>query len=677
MDVLNLDHFKNSRNRIEKVGDIRTIYWPVAVYRIMLPTFKDFDDIDEDNKLNPFEKVVLKLVDVLGNTASEEEISELTCLEIDTVRFIVLKLKDRGFIDENLKLIDDKRKLWDRKEYLNSNENIDYGPAIIFKELYSGNLFPFIYSYNGFNAFKKEELNQNYLRIKINKGFETPLSGEEVVRVYKSMHKHKVDYNERYHIPKLNQIRIEDSIEKYYLPCEIVILQNNLDYRILNPFQKGYSRFLEIAFDKLVANDEKYKKWLDKLYEILADNRIKYNDDFGNNDNSFWKNHSCRNYYEQLINCLTPNKNKQNRDITKIYASIEWALYYYCLNKDFYVAIDNIQFINPDDFNSTLTEIAEKYGFEIEKNYDNKPQRIFFPYINPNKLKQIRLNNIKPDYNSMISVALLLDENNNLGIKQLAKKIPNFLWKMSDLRESRNKEGHEKKEFSIEDIQLSYDSFMQNVVSILLPEVEFPKNSDISSKIKFDKKNIGISLTAKHNIRTYFSNIFNKMSETLKDRLFGAETFYVSNINNDKFESLEFIIHLYAALQITLSQKNNELLSEKQVEFGNFIELAENKIKNLGFACFDESLKSVSHSGIKNTLRGEDYSLGASLIAFILLSDDESLSDIYSRFPNFLEFIAEIITCRGHGNSEIYLSKSNIEQMRKNAYLAIETLMEV
>ena len=73
---------------------------------------------------------------------------------------------------------------------------------------------------------------------------------------------------------------------------------------------------------------------------------------------------------------------------------------------------------------------------------------------------------------------------------RIAKKFPNFFDKIWEIKESRDSIEHgAKKQFA--DVKLVDDSFLQETISILLPDIPWddnPRSSNHSSESAFDVK---------------------------------------------------------------------------------------------------------------------------------------------------------------------------------------------
>ena len=83
----------------DTIGGRRNLAWPVNAYRVTLP--KASDDGDD---LNPFERVILKLLDAVG-AMDAHALADETRIPLDFLKGILLRLRDKELIDEHNAII--------------------------------------------------------------------------------------------------------------------------------------------------------------------------------------------------------------------------------------------------------------------------------------------------------------------------------------------------------------------------------------------------------------------------------------------------------------------------------------------------------------------------------------------------------------------------------------------
>ena len=168
--------------------------------------------------------------------------------------------------------------------------------------------------------------------------------------------------------------------------------------------------------------------------------------------------------------------------------------------------------------------------------------------------------------------------------------------------------------------------------------------------------------------------LFNRLGTNLQDRLVHAERFFLSCHDGD--DALAYVLDLCAAVQASFEG----VLVGKLPPDTNDAQLnrmAESKAIEAGFcAVLPESLLTVKTLAVRQTLQGGSQSLGACVIAFFLVSDEDVLTSIHGVQPSFVDDMASLIIRRGHGNEPLPLPKGGIGHLRKAALTTIRTLME-
>ncbi|SFW36177.1 hypothetical protein [Selenomonas ruminantium] len=110
-----------------RVENGKELLWPVLMYNI------DVSVPSGSLDMNIFEQVILNLIQLSGYV-SEKELAEDTCLDPDTVRFLVNRLRSKGWLDANHQLADVSKK----KTGLEGTHAI----VCVFFDLLSGEFLP-------------------------------------------------------------------------------------------------------------------------------------------------------------------------------------------------------------------------------------------------------------------------------------------------------------------------------------------------------------------------------------------------------------------------------------------------------------------------------------------------------------------------------------------------------
>ena len=135
-------------------------------------------------------------------------------------------------------------------------------------------------------------------------------------------------------------------------------------------------------------------------------------------------------------------------------------------------------------------------------------------------------------------------------------------------------------------------------------------------------------------------------------------------------------VDLYAALQANFRLRLLGNLAP-EITDSEFITTADKNARNSDLGDLPVCLRTVPAVKIREALQGNDPTLGSCVVAFLLMSDDDTLGAIADSQPTFINDIADVIIKRGHGNEPLRLSKADIAKLRKASYKTIKTLIEV
>lgn len=692
MPVKLLDYGYKSPFR-DTIGALRYLAWPVAVYRVTLPYLVRNNDDTAD--LNAFERVTLKLLDVVssldmpedgsnmntGASPVETALAHTSCMKIDFVRTILLRLRDRGYVDENNAIIESKKDVWHNQKEV-EDQNYSYVTALVFRELGCGELLPFIHIVTDTTPLKKVEEDEKKRMWHIpgfpwkDKPIQYPApSPDDVVRIKKAMLKRSLAYGKQEALPMLSKISIVEKPECYYLNCPIAIQKGDEDYRIADPFEDGFSLVLEKSFNTLLSKNEDLKKWLLGWKQTLSNNSTKANESAAE---KFWNSHRCRSLYPNLISNLHPGNQQAYLSIRNIYAAIEWALFYYCINRDFSSAVSNLEFTQTYKQQEILAPRAERLGFAITKKFKEKEgeTNYIFQAVKPGKLLDFKSG--KAEMATVLAIALLLDEKQNdiSAVEKLAQVHPDFFWKIADIKAERDAFRHGSGKKTIISGELSSVPFMKEVVQRLQPEVQFPDSPLMGSSL--DKLSDS-RLDAITSLQGFFNfGNYNKLQTNARNSLVNAECFVMEVSRNSRAtaDASAFVSNLYAAMQATI-RPHLQMKSLVNLQDSEFYHCANKRAQKAGFCSIPQHLNHVKPSMIRETLLGNDRSLGACLMAFLILADEDELLLLHSRSPSFVDDVSDIITQSGHDNQSLQLSKEEILALRKKAFHSINTLLEV
>jgi hypothetical protein len=622
-------------------GRSRAIAWPVCAYRVTMPAKTS----NGSGELNPFERVVLGLLNSGGST-NESALADETCIPVDFVRGVLLRLCDRGIIDKQNKITN--------KKALDATP--EYNAAIVFREMVGGKVLPHLHA--GQLETKQSDVNWILRRSsKVN----ARLTPKEVIKAAKDMRKHSKAYGSGSFSPALGQINIADSYECYHIECPIVMWEKDGDFRVVDPFAKGgYSLVLEKVLADAVEEDESFSNWLTNWRKSLSSFQRK----IGNQQKAEpFDNDVCRRRYPELVSALRLKKSSLHRSLETLHAALEWALFYSCMKYNYRDALNILKMTPQTEQSETLEYAARKIGMEV-------PPEKFRP------LKESSLSsflNGEPDLNTVLAIALVLaGDDESHPFHSIASEYPGFVARVQSIKRSRDQSGHGKGYAARQYDELPDEPFVRDVVSALLPDIQFAGTADAATT---EEAIIDARFDARTSLLEWFGYgaFNNRLCDIAKDRLTNAESFYLSFAGGE--DALPFAIDIYSALQAVFRKKLGGS-GIPQLPEAEYIASATEKLQNAGLGVLSQELRTVKLRWVHDALQGDDQSLGAAAVAYILASDDETLGGIAGLQQDFFDCVAEVIRVRGHGNLPVPLSKDEITALRKTAYSAIKVLME-
>jgi len=635
----------------EIIGKPRRLAWPVNAYRVTLP-----EASNDGNGLNPFEQVILKLLDAVG-VMDARALADETRIPLDLVKGILLRLLDKGLIDEHNSIIKRKR---DNLESQEENAPL-FVTALLFRELATGKILPFLHSLDDRNPLRKREEEKFVPMVSSNPVHRqrVPMP-RDVISALRAMKKRSKAFGNDDKMPAVLQITIVPQPEMHYLDCPIAIQKSDGEFRIADPFGNGFSLILERSFEQLLEQDPKWSQWLLDWKQSLSNPHPPKQEGAGDRPKEPFENDANWQRYPKLIPNLRPSKYAQFRSLSKIHASIEWSLFYACSRRPFDAAITKLKFTVQSEHPKLLEKAAQSVGLEFN-----------FRPVSLGKL--IDFHNEKVELGTVIAIAILQAEmDNSHPLHHIASFHSEFLEHLLGIKKYRDKKGHGIGPADSPDTELPDDSFMREIVHVLLPDISF---ADTPVEGTGKDARADSLLDAGASIQSEFGfKAFNSLGANLQGRLIQAERFWLAS-KKDGDDAQVFACDLYAALQASFRQ-NLLIKLPPDVLDSELIAASQKKMHDSGLGELQECLRTVKPLAIRQTLQGNDQTLGACVIAFLLMSNDDTLRIIADTHPGFIDDIAFVIIIRGHGNEPRPLPYADIAKLRKATYSTIKTLLE-
>ena len=206
---------------------------------------------------NPFEKVVLRLLALRRYGAAE--LAAETCLPGELIRFILLRLVDKGYIDDQHDLLDAGRAALG-SSLRNEAADVTFSTYLVFRERISDTLLPMLVSTNDLPVRESEGRDHVKVFVGTNatvratalgrtSGSSPVPTGRQVEEVLARMSRRaRVVGSAGPGRLSGHGIVVTAEPEPYLLRCKLVIQRFDSDWRITDPSGQGYSVDLERAY---------------------------------------------------------------------------------------------------------------------------------------------------------------------------------------------------------------------------------------------------------------------------------------------------------------------------------------------------------------------------------------------------------------------------------------------
>lgn len=635
----------------EIVGKSRHLAWPVNAYRVTLPKVSENGD-----GLNPFERVILKIIDT-GGPREAEALSRETCIPVDLVECVLLRLQDKAFIDEHNEIVKQKRDNWGNKE----EKSPVFVTTLLFRELATGKILPFQHRLEDDNPLKKNEREgKGFQIIRYNNDhWNRSPTPRDVISALRAMKKRSMAFGDETRLPAVQQITIAHDPEQYYLDCPIAIQKSDGEFRIADPFGNGFSLVLEKGFSRLLEQDDDLGDWLMSWRRLLENPVIEQptetQEPYDKDEN--------RGRYRNLVSNLRLKQNAQHRSIEQIYAVLEWALFYACAGCSYYTVINQLRLTNQSEHPAIFKAAAEGFGLRL-------PQSGLRP-VPVGKLDDFLSG--KAEMGTVLSLSLLLADNDDRHpLRRLVARHQDFIIRILEIKKKRDEQTHGKGRAQRNGIELPDEIFMREIVTTLLPSMGFSGApvAEVDLNVLTDSL-----LDARTSIQGEFGfKLFNRLGTNLQDDLIYAETFWLSCKEGD--DACAFLRDICAALQRAFQSKLSGVLPP-DLKDSELSLTAQNKATDSGLGQLPECLCTVKSNAVQKTLRGENQTLGACVVAFLIVAEADALRMFADCQPSFFADIESLIQKRGHGNLPLPLPKDGIARLRKQVFSIIKALFEV
>lgn len=666
------------------MGRPRDIGWPVIAYRVTMP----MPGLNQAN-VNPIHRLIVELLRAHWKPEKEEvvedgerlAIEKTTGLPWDIVRCTLLKIQDKGLIDEYYELTNlGKSQLEpDADEKAQAEEDEKICTALVFREMIGGMVLPFVQVLTNESPLRKhgKSSDERIKKLKDNgEFFGAKISVQEVLGAYRRWRKLAQSYDEEtVKFPNVRQIKIVGDLEYYYLKCPMAILSRDGDFAIADPFGYGMSSTLETVLRKWLASKGKHDvEFEDWLLEWNENTVVKTDEADEQQTKEPFENDHCKTNYPNLVKNLRRTRSRQYLSIAQIYAAIEWAFFYYSSQFEARDVLTRLGFTNEKRFCHKMVGIAKKYGLVLKRKVGENTERFEFKAITPKRIDDYK--NCVPELISVFLILLLqMDEATHADrIRQFVRSHKWILLDLLDLKRNHDPEVHGKNNEEIGEKEYEKESrLMREIIKALLPDVPLTnEDCDAAMRVAFaDQRQAAMAKL----LRFFTFALWTDMDGNLKNFLISTERYRQFDYLDGAEDVMPMIRDGYAALQalfrICLKQGGST-----RVDAASYKIEARRRAERFGLK-YPDALDSVREQMITMTLDGRDQTLGACMVAFLLTVNDEMLADIASAATDLFERVAGVIALRQHGNNVVPMNKGEVRDFCMSVYEVTKILLEV
>lgn len=633
------------------IGEPRHLAWPVYAYRVTIPTEEGSPD-----SLNAFERVVVELLDAAG-PMSGKALADETCIPVDLVRSVVLRLRDRELLDPSNRLT-----VGQRARSSDTPRRETFRTAIVFQDRIGGRIFPFLKALDQEGALATRE---SWIDLRVTYDDQTggfpPPQPKDVVHAAEEMRRRSAAWGTEHRFTTPGQVRVLRHREPYLIDCSIAVLQRDSEFRIADPFGVGYSRVLEDQFQELLAKDAAAHTWMMEWRTSLT--TVGSAHGAGTTSREPFETVENERLFPKVVHHLRPGPGRQHRDLAGIYAAIEWALFYRAVAAGAETAVRLLRAQAAAEYSDWLAGLAAAIGL--------RPPRAGFRPLVEGKLRDFLSG--KAELETVLAINLIQAELEPAHpLRELANAMPDLITRLRELTRARGELVHGNATSTSDDVELTSDPFMRICIQALLPSMRFDgtlatshSGSDAWADLSFD---------ARTNLLSRFSyGDFNRLGPSVQASIVSAERAWLAH--GDGEDALPYLLSAYGAIQGAVAAWVNAEPGSRGLVGAPEAVAAANAI-GAGLGELPSELSSINSRRAREALEGNHLSLGASVLALLAISPPATLTHIASTQPDFITTIAAVIRFRGHGNEPVPMSHDDLALVRSGVIQTIATILD-
>lgn len=679
------------------------ILWPCHAFSISIPKKKQ-------SRLNIFEETVLKITEI--ESGDTEKIALLTCLEKELVAFIQNRLNHLGLLNDRYELSEIGQELlneWQNK----SDGNLEYTVGTVFIDLLSGKLLPYVstdqLSYkkisrigdSGFIDFlinptnEKSRVSARQIRPAKDSFWKTVPDSNDVIRAIREFKKKYRRYAllnqaiDQYPppVPMAEAISLHENPELVYLHCNVLIQIGNSDLLVTDGcgfgFSESFANYLT-SQDWQWVIDLKNKGVIDRLIPDQSNEEAENESSVADGLKKYpLIARPLRRAQERLSDAEKIKIDSSNDEqefvrltglaVVALYEAIEWALRFVVSDNPVthWERLFSSQSYREND--KILCSFATKIGFDVSDSVKVLLQ------VQPGKIRAIDrgVSEMQPLLALAIAGAINDPKHplNNLAIED--SRCLSFINILKEVRDPVSHGNSTDVELSLETLE-GYRDRTTRLIHSLIPDIT---DDTYTAKTKQKRDIDQVRLKARIELdKSLGLGFVQAVSPSLREELVKVTILSQRETLDD--EQLQLYINLLASImQLSLF----EVAEDRRSSVKNRTNLRDEAIEKIVQSEFyptpdviPEQISTVNTKRLYRTVQGSSTTLGAHLLAVFLLGSESELIQLQKSDPAFIDFVANLIRLRGHGNKQQSdFSQDDLESLKKHVFKAINIIAEV
>lgn len=679
------------------------ILWPCHAFSISIPKKKQ-------SRLNIFEETVLKITEI--ESGDTEKIALLTCLEKELVAFIQNRLNHLGLLNDRYELSEIGQELlneWQNK----SDGNLEYTVGTVFIDLLSGKLLPYVstdqLSYkkisriddSGFIDFlinptnEKSRVSARQIRPAKDSFWKMVPDSNDVIRAIREFKKKYRRYAllnqaiDQYPppVPMAEAISLRENPELVYLHCNVLIQIGNSDLLVTDGcgfgFSESFANYLT-SQDWQWVIDLKKKGIIDWLNPDASNEEAENKSSVAGGSKKYPLIARPLRHAQEYLSAaekikIDSSNNEQEfvrltgLAVVALYEAIEWALRFVVSDNPVthWERLFSSQSYREND--KILCSFATKIGFDVSDSVKALLQ------VQPGKIRAIDrgVSEMQPLLALAIAGAINDPKHplNNLAIED--SRCLSFINILKEVRDPVSHGNSTDVELSLETLE-GYRDRTTRLIHSLIPDIT---DDTYTAKTKQKRDIDQVRLKARIELDESLGLGFvQAVSPSLREEL--VKVMILSQRETLDDEQFQRYINLLASImQLSLFEVAKERSSSVKNQANLRDEAIEKIVQSEFYPTPDvipEQISTVNTKRLYRTVQGSSTTLGAHLLAVFLLGSENELIQLQKSDPAFIDFVADLIRLRGHGNKQQSdFSQDDLESLKKNVFKAIKIIAEV